>query len=466
MSPETTRQFEQPQTLEDLWYSSRASHLQVYEKLTGVAGYRDEQQKKFMAGEIDNPVLDAPNLTQTDMDSYNSELWGLYARVDMYTNEPSPEREAYNGIISRKLAEVYYLHQARNLLDMGDDPERVRGGEWLMRQAEELYGLPERVRFNSMINNLRSKVTEHETSDQLTANIIQELLGLLPEPTPEASEDSLDYAALIEHYRPLVEAEFSGLLAVVPEDKDDFKPEDMVQVFSDGLKYYEEAGIVESGKWESYIDPDSKSISTSQEKCAVEVGAKRKSLNNMEMRQLLLHEVGVHVQRRLNGDRANFVALGSGLVGYEDPEEGLGVVMEQIYSGKTREAGIQYYTLLGLAIGLDGKPRDFRDIYEIGWRREAMLKVVNTDKELTEEVIAKAKSQAYIQCVRIFRGTPCNLPGVVYPKDIVYHDGNAKIWSYLNTIKGNEKAFKQLFKGKFNPTDPNQLKLVESATWS
>jgi hypothetical protein len=158
-----------------------------------------------------------------------------------------------------------------------------------------------------------------------------------------------------------------------------------------------------------------------------------------------LHEVGVHVQRRLNGDRASFAALGSGLVGYEEAEEGLAVAMEQIYSGKTREAGVQYYTLLGLATGLDGNKRDFRDTYEIGWRRQAMLKVVGSDKELTEEVVAKAKKQAYIQCVRIFRGTPCDLRGVVYPKDLFYHDGNAKIWNYLDNIKGDEDAFKQLF---------------------
>ncbi|HUD07406.1 MAG TPA: tyrosine/phenylalanine carboxypeptidase domain-containing protein [Candidatus Saccharimonadales bacterium] len=466
MSETTGSGHEQTQTLEEMWAGSRASRLQTYEKLTGNGEYRAQQQQDFISGEIDNPILDAPNLDQVDLDTYISELWELLRCVEDHTEEPSLEREAYDSIIAGKLAEVYYLHQSRNLLDMSDGPERIAGGEWIMQQARELYGLPEWATFNSMIRDLRSKLINHRAADILAYQIRQELLAVLPEITGTPETDNLNYNELIDLYKPLVDAEFSGLLTVVPEDKDEFTPEDMVQVFSDGLKYYEGTGIVEPGKWSSKINPDSKSINTNQEDCTIEVGAGRTPLDNVGMRRLLLHEVGVHVQRRLMGERSDLAALGSGLVGYTDPEEGLGVVMEQIYSGETREAGVQYYTLLGFAVGLDGYKRNFRDTYEIAWRRQVMLDILTSDEKLAEEVILKAKNQAYSQCVRIFRGTPCDLPGVVYPKDIAYHDGNAQIWKYLDRIRGNKAAFRQLFMGKFNPADPDQMKLVESTVWS
>ena len=95
-----------------------------------------------------------------------------------------------------------------------------------------------------------------------------------------------------------------------------------------------------------------------------------------------------------------------------------------------------------------------------------MIEVFDKDEGLTESIVDKAKKQAYIQCVRIFRGTPGDLPGVVFPKDIAYFDGNAKIWDYLREINGDKNAFIQLFKGKFNPTDPDHMELVNSATWS
>ncbi|MGD0284679.1 MAG: tyrosine/phenylalanine carboxypeptidase domain-containing protein [Candidatus Saccharimonadales bacterium] len=463
---ETINSIEQPTALKEVWSASRASRLQVYEQLNGNGDYREQQEQQFIAGEIVNPILDAPNLNQVDIDNYLNELWELYASVETHTNESSLERAAYNGIIANKLAQVYYLHQARNLLDMGDLPEKDRASQYLEQQAEELYGLPEPAIFNSMINNLREKVVNYQGTDDISSTIKQELLNLLPENLSSTENQSVNYAELINHYRPLVETYFTGLLAVVPDDKDKFEPEDMMQIFSAGIRYYESVGFVEPGKWDSIIDPDSKSVSTSQERCRVEVGAKRKAMSNIEMKQALLHEVGVHVQRRLLGDKANFAALGTGLVGYEDPEEGIGVVLEQIYDGQPREAGVQYYTLLGLAIGLDGKKRDFRQTYEIAWRREAMLKLVDDNQELNEKTLTKVKKQAYTQCVRIFRGTPCNLPGVVFPKDIFYFDGNEKIWRYLNAIKNDDTAFGKLFLGKYNPTDPDHQKLLEAAEWT
>lgn len=463
---ETINGVERPSTLKEVWSSSRASHLQVYEQLAGNGDYRDQQQLQFLAGKIVNPVLDTPDLNQVDIDSYLSELWQLYASVEAYTDESSLEREAYYGIIAQKLAQVYYLHQARNLLDMGDLPESNRAGQYLVQQAEELYGLPEPAIFNNMLNNLRNKVVNYQGTDENALTIKQELLSLLPDILPSTDSQNINYNELIDHYRPLVEVYFNGLLAVVPDDKEKFEPEDMVRVFRAGIRYYESIGLVEPGIWDSEINPDSNSIATSQERCRIEVGAKRKSMSNMEMKESLLHEDGTHLLRRLLGDKANFAAMGTGLVGYEDAEEGICVVIEQIYEGKPREAGVQYYTLLGLASGLDGKKRDFRQTYEIAWRREAMLKLAENNQELTEKILSRAKKQAYIQCVRIFRGTPCNLPGVVFPKDIFYFDGNEKIWHYLDKIKGDDMAFVKLFLGKYNPTDPDHQKLLESATWS
>jgi hypothetical protein len=40
-----------------------------------------------------------------------------------------------------------------------------------------------------------------------------------------------------------------------------------------------------------------------------------------------------------------------------------------------------------------------------------------------------------------------------------------EIWRYLEKIRGDEAAFKKLFVGKYNPTDPDHQRLIEAATW-
>ncbi len=337
-----------------------------------------------------------------------------------------------------------------------------------MQSGEALYGLPEKSHFNRLLYDLRQKVSTYESNDQQTITIKQELLGLLPKdidyvPKPEA----ISPADLINHYKPIVESEFAGLLAVVPEEKNVFEPNDIVKVFADGLTYLEESkGLAAASEWSAVINPNTKSLGVDQEQKVVEVGLGRKPLSRQGMKELLLHETGVHTQRRLWGDKADFSALGYGLDGYRDAEEGLGVVVQQILSGRVTEAGTQYYTLLGLATGLDGSKKDFRHVYEIAWRRQAMLNAIKAHTDVSRDAITKAKKQAYMQCVRIFRGTPCDLPGVVYLKDIAYFKGNSKMWGYLGQIAGDISAFRQLFKGKFDPTNPEHKRLVDSATWS
>ena len=108
---------------------------------------------------------------------------------------------------------------------MGDLPESERAGQYLVQQGEELYGLPEPAIFNNMINNLRDKVVNYQGTDDTALTIKQELLGLLPEDLPSTDNtQTIDYAELINYYRPLIEVYFAGLLAVVPDDKDDLSP--------------------------------------------------------------------------------------------------------------------------------------------------------------------------------------------------------------------------------------------------
>ena len=140
-------------------------------------------------------------------------------------------------------------------------------------------------------------------------------------------------------------------------------------------------------------------------------------------------------------------------------EEGLGTAFEQVVTGEKRTPGEQYYTSLSLQLGLDrcGEKRNFREVYEILWRRIVVSQIADGKPE----DIDTAKEQAYTQCMRTMRG------GALDARDISYSEGDKKAYPWLNqlaTLSEDQRRakLKWVLAHSFDPTNETHLAQMEA----
>lgn len=180
-----------------------------------------------------------------------------------------------------------------------------------------------------------------------------------------------------------------------------------------------------------------------------------RSMSINKLQTILAHEIGTHVMRYVNGKKSSLQLLASGLSQYLPAEEGLATMCAQSLSKYKWKsfAGQDKYFAIGLAIGIDGHPRDFRAVFEI-----MTIYYFSLSKAKDASAQQKARERAWNTCVRIFRGTHGQDKGICYLKDLVYYQGNRLMWELVST---QPETFPQLFLGKFSPFESDQVRCLQ-----
>ncbi len=178
-----------------------------------------------------------------------------------------------------------------------------------------------------------------------------------------------------------------------------------------------------------------------------------RSSNWQKAIQFCVHEIVGHLQRLEMSKKQNLGLLQFGLAGYMEAEEGIASMCAQAIADEVSDwAGLKQYYAIGLARGMDGIPRDFRQVYEI-----LFPYFLSTAPENIKDKKAWAQSKAFHLCVRTFRGTDCKTKGVCYTRDIIYRTGNIKIWQLL---KKQPEKLPLLFMGRYDPTNKEQCRAL------
>lgn len=185
------------------------------------------------------------------------------------------------------------------------------------------------------------------------------------------------------------------------------------------------------------LDLEGWSVAQSQniEKNGIKVGVKRKQIlvdpnierSKFKLKKTLVHEVGTHVLRSVNGSRSGFEALGkANLPEYLDVEEGLATWNESDMDLLTiRWLKEKAALVWGIYIG---EKLTFRQLYN------SMLGVL-------------PKKSAFSVTYRIKRGLEdTSYPGMYY-KDIVYFRGFRKVKKQLEKDKS---LYEKLYAGKID----------------
>lgn len=168
-----------------------------------------------------------------------------------------------------------------------------------------------------------------------------------------------------------------------------------------------------------------------------DLSARKKIMTKMSLKALLMHEVGVHVVRRENGDASPLALLGIGLDNYLRAEEGIAALAEQLIIGTDLYSGEIGYFSIGAAVGTLGKPLSFSDLYHLLYAYY-ILSIADKQFETEgyyelDELRMMATDYAWNRSLRVYRGSTGKTPGAVYTRDIIYLEGNMQMWKLLDS---------------------------------
>ncbi|HUT22193.1 MAG TPA: tyrosine/phenylalanine carboxypeptidase domain-containing protein [Candidatus Bipolaricaulota bacterium] len=434
--------FEKPKAIDEQWYDTFEKHaaFQAYEYMDGDKEYREEQKKKFIAGEMENPELDYPKIDVKKIEETEQIL--LKLRKDIKTLEENEiVSQLYRWRLNEKIAELRILKAAAN-----KDMHRFQG------YSEFVYGAPSPDIFAYTVQNVRKTAEKAVESDNADVKkTAQELLSALPDKMPEVKIQELPDEPTVQLAKEMTEKEMSDLINISYKDGN-FNAEDITAIFTQAL-----AGLRADG-WQVAIDKSSKTaISVDQELKTIKIPESRKMLFN-KLRTLIAHEIGTHVARRTNGERSRLKLLGLGLDRYEKGEEGVATMREQALSEELNDfAGLDGHLAIGLACGLDDQPRDFRKVYEILEKYYRLNNLLRGKK--MEEAVSASTTIAWNRAIRTFRGTDCKTPGVCFTKDIIYREGNIETW---NVVKNKPEEMSRFSIGKYDPANPRHIWILDT----
>jgi uncharacterized protein (TIGR02421 family) len=152
----------------------------------------------------------------------------------------------------------------------------------------------------------------------------------------------------------------------------------------------------------------------------------------LDVKRLVVHEIGVHVIRSINGFNQPLSVFGSGLFPYVATEEGLAAFSEEI-SGYSDEQKIQEYSARVIAINNMSKRKSFRECFN----------------EFVERGFDK--DTAFRFTIRAYRGGG-------FTKDYLYLNGYFKVKNFYE--KGGD--LRDLYYGTFDLNDLDLIKKLSS----
>lgn len=426
--PESQPDTKKTEALDDKWYErfKEIGSFQDFEYLSGNKKHREEQRKKFLSGEVENPTLDYPELKKLNIEEKEEKLLNL--KKDIKENEPNQLiKQVYRWKLNEKIAEIRMLKSARS----GDDGK-------FFRYSKFIYGFPEKSIYTYSLKMIKEGLQTQINSPYL--DIVIAAKKLQAELFEKASAEQQIAEKPVSF--PLSRLSFS------PETSEK-KAEDIKAAFEGALEVFQVRGF------KVLVDKNGgfTAINVSQEKSMVNIPEDRKTKQS-HLKALMAHEIGTHAQRREKGERSSLKLLGLGLDRYLKGEEGVARYAEQQIEGDEDYAGFDYHLAASLAIGLDGKKRNFRQVFEI----LKDLNFINSKTKDPKKAKENAEKNAWKICVRIFRGTTCKTPGACFTRDIVYREGNIGIW---NLVKNNPEEIRRFSIGKYDPTNPRHIWILD-----
>ena len=405
--------------------------------LNFVASNAVEQKRDFIEGGHPVPLHDYDRLASLDLAAQLDSIKRVGANLLTSEHLPSKHREVYGAYIDRYLKMTELMHDAQQIAAGSSDDELTRR---FMENNIELYGRPVDETYRALLSSKLEPIANKQFHG-MAAELKEQLFDMVGYEADASAEHSYrPNAVTLEWMKTVVHTLYDGMLSHVP-DQEKFTSVEVRDVFDAILR--KEFGDV-AAEWTIDLE-EATSIDVKTPEKRVVVPISERMTSREQLRQLVVHEMGVHVLRGIAGGTTDLGPMETGLAVYYDSDEGLGVVMEQALKGEFKERGVPLYITAGMAY-CDNK--NFREVYEAKWRIAALSKCAD-GADVTEKILTSAKDIAYRETNRIFRGTD-TLP---WFKDLAYYNGSVNVWKHLDSICGDYDKFQFVLMGKADPSN-------------
>jgi hypothetical protein len=190
----------------------------------------------------------------------------------------------------------------------------------------------------------------------------------------------------------------------------------------------------------------------------VVVGARDRALTYDEFFELMMHEIVIHATRAQNGHSTGYGALRSGLPGYVEPEEGLGIVIQRLWAGDSLDdLALDHfrYAVLCYSDGVyDSEKHTEQETLDFA------IDIMERSgyKDFADGTLS-IPNEAAMCTMRAFRGMP---PERRMMSNLSYLAGKVEIAGLLEqSDKSPAEQLWKLQRGKTNPLDPKHEELME-----
>jgi hypothetical protein len=340
MSPENeTLAPANPEALDVQWYERlRSLDISVISSIE-ISSEEEKQQKEgFLEGTIENPHFfygDSPSTEEL-----KTKEAGLFAlKQEIKASEPNPTvKQAYLWKINEGLAQNRMIQQVNVLNEYTKaamdpaTPEETLADLYAQKQramrkfrhySEFIYGSPSKDIFSYsglQYKALAESLKGHEDPDVAAAaeNISQIFAGIESGPGYEKPSQAA-FETIHQHT-----LQTQGGIIDFPPSSEKPDRETLVALFQKAL---DEVGATEFGFQLVTDNPNAKLFNVKQGSKTVEIPESLEPTYT-RIRELIAHEIGTHVVRRIHGERSKLLLLGLGLDRYDIGEEGTATARE------------------------------------------------------------------------------------------------------------------------------------------
>lgn len=452
-------------------YKDTKSEFTDYTRFEDIANRRAVERYAFINNYEYTPAYNYPKLDflidEGDLTEKKSKIYEAVAELEAAKKYPDAniaELELYAAFHETRLKRILLVETARNLGNpiISNDYEVNRAS--FEKLNKELYGEFNESYYLGVLDTEKNKLLDFQPKSELEDKIKSELeLFFNNINTKNEKEEELLDSDSLNKLHNYVNRRYSSILNTIPNTPDDvyYDASQCVDIMNTTLRV---GGLADLG-WVTAVNDKKTAVSTNTVKKTISLPVNTHR-NADELRRLIMHEQEVHARRGQNGANTGVNILKLGTADCADIEEGLGVMMECAVAGDLNNLSFERardrYITAGLALGVDGQPRDARETYEILWRMLAVRQAEN--KDIDEEGIYNMKERAYTLIENAYRGTQFWMKGVIYTKLKVYYEGFVKNAEYFKEhIDTLDFVFDDLLIGKYNHTDRAEKALVKSA---
>lgn len=374
---------------------------------------------------------------------YNPQLMTQYNQSKKDTIERIDSREALEINLLIGIAERITHAPNKQLCDM-----------WCKQFSEvsiDVYGGPSDVLVHSMLHDLYVDAREYKDSDAAAKLLLKLDSFGVGAPRRQAVHVSADHI-LMKGIKLYLLDNYGATLGVFTKDSVHkvIDSKALKRLFVEAMNILSQQDSAWS-EWSIKFNRNAH-LSVSASEKTIYIGAKRPTLTLGEAQGLFCHEVLVHAQRALHGYQRDD-ALGVGLPGYTEAEEGLGVLFEYACTGNFPVKIIDRYVDIALALGFKGnRPLNRKDLLDFVILRENFRKLKNDGNDSSAHILAKSMEH----CNRIYRGTNGDSSVGVFTRDCTYYKGYRTLLNYIHSNsrdRGLNKTIDYLLSGKFDPSN-------------